>query len=114
MAKPNPSPSTRFGAESGNNPRLAPGGKTKEQAQNEREAARIAAEVRLKILSAINGKIEEGQDPLEFLDTSALKLFKDSEDRAHGTPKQSMDIESPEGTLTPTVIERTIVKPDAK
>lgn len=30
-------------------------------------------------------------DILKLLDSDVLRLFKDSEDRAHGTPKQSVE-----------------------
>ena len=110
MANPNPSPETRFGAKNGNKPN---GGKTSEQKLAEYEAAEKSAILRNKALSHIMEKIGAGEmtdENLELLlSPSTLKLFKDSEDRAHGTPKQSVDLESPNGSLTPTVIERVIV-----
>lgn len=110
---PNPSPETRFGAEGGNPTNL--GGKTKEQRESEYRSAAMSAQIREAALSVMLDMVQAGDFTIEELITPAnLKLFKDSEDRAHGTPKQSMDLESPEGTLTPTVIERVIVKPDAK
>lgn len=82
MANPNPSPDTRFQpGQSGN-----PGGKTKEHIENERRAAQIAAELRAQALSSMQERIEQGADVLDFVDANTLKLFKDSEDRAHGTP----------------------------
>lgn len=97
MANPNPSPKTRFTpGESGN-----PGGKTKEQKQSELEAARIAAEIRLVMLTSMQEKLKDGQDPLELIDANALKLFKDSEDRAHGTPKATSEVSGPEGGNIP-------------
>lgn len=87
MANPNPSPSTRFGAENG--PKN-PGGKTKEQVKAERAAALKSALLRDKMLSAIMERVENGEDVLEHLNSDALRLFKDSEDRAHGQPDQTV------------------------
>lgn len=82
MANPNPSPETRFQpGQSGN-----PNGKTPAQKANEMAAAEIAAEIRHKALIRMQEKIGMGEDVLELIDANALKLFKDSEDRAHGTP----------------------------
>jgi hypothetical protein len=88
MANPNPSPETRFGAENGNKPN---GGKTSAQREAEYRAAENAAFIRDRMLSNIKEKLEAGEDPLQFIDAATLKLFKDSEDRAHGTPAQSID-----------------------
>lgn len=84
MANPNPSPATRFGAEKGNPINLA--GKTKEQRENEYKAAEIAAKLRARALSDMLELVESGESILEMIDANTLKLFKDSEDRAHGTP----------------------------
>lgn len=107
MPNPNPSPATRF--KKGN----PGGGKTSAQKRLEYEAAEMAARARHKILSVIAEKLESGHDALEFVDAATLKLFKDSEDRAHGTPPQSVDHRSSDGSMTPAAIERVIVKPDA-
>ena len=106
MANPNPSPSTRFGAENGN--QIA-GGKTSEQRKAEYAAAEKSAILRDRALSYIMEKAKAGEmtdETLELLlNPSSLKLFKDSEDRAHGLPKQSLDVESPQGTMTPKLVE---------
>lgn len=73
-----------------------PGGKTSQQRADEVKAAEIAARMRLKMLEAL----EQENSGLDRLDANTLKLFKDSEDRAHGTPKQSLDIENTDGSLT--------------
>lgn len=97
MANPNPSPETRFKpGQSGN-----PGGKSGEQLRIDREAADYAAKIRHKMLSSLAGKLDEGADPLDFLEPNALKLFKDSEDRAHGTPKASTELSGPDGGPVP-------------
>jgi len=92
MANPNPSPKTRFKkGKSGN-----PSGKTSEALKAEAEAAKISAKLRLAALSCLQEKISEGpvnDETLELLmSAGALKLFKDSEDRAHGTPRQAVEI----------------------
>lgn len=113
MAKgnPNPSPATRFKpGQSGN-----PSGRSAEEQAANVESSKIAANLRLKALSRLqdkmgkSGKITD-DDLLLLLSPGTLKLIKDSEDRAHGTPKQSVDIESPDGSMTPTVIE--LIAPD--
>lgn len=47
--------------------------------------------MRLQVLSSMQEKINLGADPMELLSGDAIRLFKDSEDRAHGTPKQSVE-----------------------
>lgn len=90
MANPNPSPETRF------QPGNPGGGKTSAQKRLEYEAAEMAAKARHKLLTVITEKlanIPDGEeiDLKEFLSSDTLRLFKDSEDRAHGTPKQSVE-----------------------
>jgi len=96
---PNPSPETRFGAENGNPINLA--GKTSAQRENEYKAAEISASLRAQALSLMQEKVAAGADLLEMIDANALKLFKDSEDRAHGTPKQSVDHTTDGQPITP-------------
>lgn len=87
MANPNPSPETRFKPGSTPNPL----GKTSEQRKAEVRSAEIAAVLREKALSRMMEKIDAGEmDPLDAITSDFLRLFKDSEDRAHGTPAQSM------------------------
>lgn len=87
MANPNPSPATRFKPGNPGNP----GGKTKGQRKAEIKAAEIAAELRLKALSVLQEKLKNGEiEASELIDPATLKLFKDSEDRAFGTPDQSI------------------------
>lgn len=107
MANPNPSPATRFKP----GETLNPLGKTSEQRKAEVRAAEIAAQLRLAILSRMQEIIAAGE-PIESLLTSdALRLFKDSEDRAHGTPKQSIEHGGDEEKPFRHVIERRIIRP---
>lgn len=97
MAKGNPNPDmsglTPFEkGQSGN-----PGGKTKAQREAEVQAAEDAAILRAIMTRGLIAKAEAGEDMLEYLDANTLKLFKDSEDRAHGTPKAVTELGGPNG-----------------
>ncbi len=103
MANPDPSPSTRFKkGQSGN-----PSGRSSAELKAVNEAATISANLRLKALTCLQERIAKGEvsdeDLALLINPGTLKLFKDSEDRAHGTPKQSVDVESPNGTMTPQI-----------
>jgi hypothetical protein len=109
---PNPSPETRF------KPGNPGGGKTSEQKRLEYEAAEMAAKARHKLLSVITEKLNglpEGEeladvDITKLLSADMLRLFKDSEDRAHGTPKQS--VEHTGDAATPVqVVQHVIIDP---
>lgn len=91
MANPNPSPETRFKpGQSGN-----PSGKSSEVQLAEQEAAKISAQLRLKALSCLQDKLNSMEiTALDLINPATLKLFKDSEDRAHGTPAQAVDVTS--------------------
>ena len=90
---PNPSPETRF------KPGNPGGGKTSEQKRLEYEAAEMAAKIRHRLLSVIAEKLDgtaeipklTNDEALGLLNSDILKLAKDSEDRAHGTPRQSVE-----------------------
>lgn len=98
----NPSPNTEGlqpfqKGQSGN-----PGGKTAEQRRAEVEAAEIAATLRLAALRKMAERIADGTlDAVDIVTGDNLRLFKDSEDRAHGTPKAAVDHTSSDGTMTP-------------
>ncbi len=112
MANPNPSPATRFKpGESGN-----PGGKSEGQRAAEIEAARIAAELRLKALSSLQEIVERSEMTVEEIhkalaQSENLKLFKDSEDRAHGTPKQTSEVSGLEGAPLVTEVVYKVFDP---
>lgn len=95
---PNPSPATRFKKGQSANP----GGKSSKMIKCEKKAAQIAATIRLKILSSMMEKLEDSEsaektDAIELLSSDALRLFKDSEDRAYGTPKATQEITGQDG-----------------
>ncbi len=109
MAKgnPNPSPETRFKpGQSGN-----PGGKTSAHVEAERKSAEIAAFLREKMLSSMQEKVNSGEDVLDLMDANALKLFKDSEDRAYGTPKSTAEIGGLDGGAVLTEVRHVVVDP---
>lgn len=70
-----------------------PGGKTAEQRKAEVEAAEIAAGLRLAALRKLAERVAAGEvDADELVTSDNLRLFKDSEDRAHGTPKAVTEV----------------------
>lgn len=101
MANPNPSPETRFKpGQSGN-----PSGRSSKEQEAWSKAAAISAQLKLKALSCLQEKVESGEmSAADLIDANTLKLFKDSEDRAHGTPKQSVDNTSSDGTMSGPIV----------
>jgi len=84
---PNPSPATRFKPGQVANPT----GKTAEQAARDMKTADLASQFRLKVLSKVMEKIEAGEDPLEVLSKDVRGVLEYSENRAHGTPKATLE-----------------------
>lgn len=99
MPNPNPSPETRFGGPRAN--KGSPGGKSSAQKKAENAAAEKAALISDQMLTAIAEKLQAGEDPTDFIDAATLKLLKDVQDRAHGTPKQAVDHTSSDNSMTP-------------
>lgn len=98
---PNPSPGTRFKPGQIANP----GGKTTEQAARDAKTADLASRFREKLLSAVMEKVEGGENALDLLTADIIRVLKDSEDRAHGTPKQSVEHGGdPNSPLTFTIV----------
>jgi predicted transcriptional regulator len=115
---------TRFKKGENRNPQ----GKTSEQKKQEYRNAEAATRLRGRMLEALEQELDEADeaaivavmenDPDRVKEVNAaklminanvLKLLKDTEDRGLGTPIQSVNIESPSGTMTPAVITRQIV-----
>ena len=113
MANPNPSPSTRFKkGQSGN-----PSGRSTDELKAHHEAAKIAAKLKLDALSCLQelvAKETNSENIIALLmNGDALRMFKEVEDRAHGTPKQSVDNTSSDGSMRlPTEIVIRGVEPD--
>ena len=90
MANPNPDTSGLKPFQPGQSGN--PGGKSAETIRLEREAADIALRMRMKWLKALEAQAEAGDEAaLGLLSSEALNLAKQSEDRAHGTPRQSVE-----------------------
>ena len=104
MANPNPNTSGLKPFQPGQSGN--PGGKSAETVRLEREAADIAVRLRHRILSDL-AKAAEAPDAnvLDMLTSDVLRLAKDSEDRAHGTPKAQVDHTSSDGSMSPKPLD---------
>ena len=97
--------------ESGN-----PRGKTPEDKRKEAELAVKAQSITEQWIDAImqaNAKAPTEDAKLATLNPSTMKLIESVQDRAWGKAKQAIDIESPEGTMRPTVIELVAVRSES-
>lgn len=113
---PNPSPATRFKKGDVGNPR----GKTSEQKKLEMNTAvaalrnaEAAIRIRERVLRAAEARLNELSSEeviAEYVEAAMLKLLTDSETRGLGAPVSSVDLSSKDGSMTPQVIERIIVK----
>lgn len=113
MGNPNPSPATRFKkGQSGN-----PSGRSSAELKAHVKAAKIAAKLKLTALSSLQDKIESGEmtadDVIEALfNTDVQRMFKEVEDRAHGTPKATSELSGPNGGAIPvSEVKYTIYDP---
>jgi hypothetical protein len=81
-----------------------PGGKTSAQKKLEMENATLAQQAKNRFLRALVA-LQAEQSTEEVLagmtGADLLRLIKDAEDRAHGTPKQAVDVTSSDGSMTP-------------
>lgn len=102
-----PNPDTQFQpGQSGN-----PGGKTSEHRKAEIRAAELAAKVQLDLVEALSNTLDKAagdEDKLAAIKADVLKLLKDAQDRGYGTPKSSIDIESPDGSLSPPSVVQIV------
>jgi hypothetical protein len=116
---PNPNPDTSGllpwkPGQSGN-----PGGKTSEHRKAEIRAAELAAKVQLDLVEALSNVLDraEGDEAkLVAIKADVLKLIKDAQDRAFGTPKAALDLSSDDGSMSPpsvVKIEAVAGKSDA-
>jgi len=66
--------------------------------------AELAAKAKNRLLRALV-EIQDSQESADVLASMTgadiLRLIKDAEDRAHGTPVQKTDLSSSDGTMTP-------------
>lgn len=81
-----------------------PGGKTSEQKRMEMDNLQLALQAKNRFLRALVAK-QEDQSTDEVLDgmsgSDILRLIKDAEDRVSGTPRQSVDLSSEDGSMSP-------------
>jgi hypothetical protein len=89
-----------------------PKGKTSAQKLMELKNAENATIIRGRLLAAIMAATDPKKGKaksLEFIEAGVLKLLKDAEDRGLGTAVQSLNFESPDGSMTPkpTLIQFT-------
>ncbi len=63
----------------------------------------MAARLRHRMISGLTERADEGGNAADLLTSDVLRLLKDSEDRAHGTPKQAVDHTSSDGSMTPQI-----------
>ena len=98
---PNPSPATRFKpGQSGN-----PSGRSTEEQLAHQEAAKIAAKLKLKALSSLQDKISKEETTEKeiremLFNPDVQRMFKEAEDRAHGSPKAAVDLTNSDGSLS--------------
>ena len=71
----------------------------------EAEAALMSLKIRHAALSAMTEKLSNMADASELITSDALRLMKDSEDRAHGTPKAQVDHTSSDGSMSPKPLD---------
>ena len=107
MANPNPLPENQWKpGQSGN-----PGGKTSEHRKAEIRAAELAAIARLHLVESfarlVQGKASD-DDRLALMNSDALKLLKESEDRGFGTPQGKLDLSSEDGSMTPPSVVQIV------
>jgi hypothetical protein len=108
VGKGKPPVGTQFQkGESGN-----PKGKTTAQRELEIANAEAATRIRQRLLRAAEAKLEElsTDEALDrFVEASMLNLLKDAENRGLGTPKQSVDLSSHDGTMTPRATSDAVI-----
>ena len=82
-----------------------PGGKSSEQRRLEMENAARATRIRGRFLEALEALMSEHPEKQtlieERLTGDVLRLIKESEDRGLGTARQSVDLSSEDGSMTP-------------
>ena len=70
----------------------------------------MAAKLRHAALSSMMENVVDGKLSLELVNSDALRLFKDSEDRAFGAPKQTAEVEH-SGAMRVEEVRYTVVDP---
>jgi hypothetical protein len=107
-----PPKNRQFGQPDGN-----PQGATSAQRKLEIANAERATRIRARMLEALEGVMNEHPEKegiiSDLVRPDILRLIKEAEDRGLGTPKQSLDVSNPDGSLAPQQIILRAAKPDA-
>jgi hypothetical protein len=94
-----------------------PGGKTSEQRRMEIANAERATRIRARMLEALEGMMNEHPEKENIIGGlvkgDILRLMKEAEDRGLGTPVQSVNVESPNGTMTPKGVDLSKLSTEA-
>lgn len=80
---------TQFGQPGGN-----PNGKTSIQKKAEMRASELASELTLDLMTAIHDMVKDAgsnQERIDFIKSDTLRLIQEVQNRAHGTPKQTIE-----------------------
>jgi len=80
------------------------------------ENAERATRIRKRLLEALEGVMLEHPEKEKIvgdqLRADVLRLLKEAEDRGLGTPKNTIDLSSEDGTMTPPTVIRLVGKDD--
>lgn len=110
MPRPDPPKHTRFKpGQSGN-----PGGKSKAQVRDERDAAEKALWIRNRLLDAVIGVFNEHPEKegiKDSIEPNLLRLIEATLDRELGKAVQVNDHISSNGTMTPPSVINLVAKP---
>ncbi len=104
----NPPQNRQFG-QPGGNPQGATSAQRKAEIANAEKATLICGRLLDAIVEATAGGAS-----MDLIEAGILKLLKDAEDRGLGTAVQSVNLESPAGSMSPAKIVNVIVYPDKK
>ena len=98
-----PNPDTQFKpGQSGN-----PGGFTAEQAEQRKRNRDRAIALEAKMLAALEADMTENEVAiLGHIRADVLRLIHTAIERVDGKPKQAIDLESPDGTMSPPAVVR--------
>jgi hypothetical protein len=107
-----PPKNRQFGQPDGNVP-----GITSAQRKMEIANAERATRIRGRMLEALEGYMldypEKEKIVGDIIKSDMLRLIREAEDRGLGTPVQSVNLESPQGTMSPQVPDDLIAALDA-
>lgn len=93
-----------------------PSGIPKARKQLLDEAADMAAQIQHRMLEATLSMMREHPEKekaLEFLSADTRQLMKELLDRAEGTAKQSLDLSSKDGSMTPVAFDPSKMSTEA-